>query len=129
MGKQKYLKEVEELFKKSYVIPSSSIARIVSSKKKVKQYNKHLVRNLIAKNKINRLTKGWYTIYDDPSLAVFCFGQAYLGLQDSLSAHDLWEQETAPIIITSEKIRQGSRKIMGMNILVKRICKKYFFGF
>jgi len=129
MGKQKYLKNIEDLFKKSPIVSSSSISRIINSKKNIKQYSKQLIRNLILKDKIRRLTKGFYTIHDDISLVVFCFKPSYLGLQDSLSFHELWEQETIPIIITSRKIRQGIRKILGMNILIRRIDKKYLFGF
>ena len=129
MGKEKYLKEIEELFKKSPVVNFSSIERIVKRTKKVKQYAKQIVRNLIIKGKIKRLTKSFYTIYEDPSLAIFCFKPAYLGLQDALSFHNLWEQETIPIIITARKIRTGIRKILGMNVLIKRLDKKYLFGF
>lgn len=129
MGKQKYQKEIESLFSKSYVVSAESIARMMRSKKSVKQYNKQLIKNLIAGNKIKSLAKGFYTKYDDPSLAVFCFSPAYLGLQDALSFHNLWEQETIPVIITSKKIRQGSRKILDTNVLIRRIDTKYVFGF
>ncbi len=127
MGKEKYLKEIESLFKKSYVVDTNSINRIIQQKKRVKQYYKQLIRNLILKGRIKKLTKGFYTIYDDPSLAVFAF-TGYLGLQDALSFHNLWEQETIPIIITSKKVRTGIRKILNMNVLIKKIDKKYFFG-
>ena len=129
MGKEKYLNDVNELFKKSYVVNSSSISRLIRSKKNVKQYQRHLIRNLILKKKIKRLVKGFYTIYDDTSLSVLCFKPAYLGLHDALSFHELWEQETIPIIITSKKIRPGIRIILGMNVLIKVINKKYLFGF
>jgi len=128
MGKEKYLKKIEDLFKKSPVVDAKSISRIIRNKKNIKQYNKQLIRNLILKGKIKRLTKGFYTIHDEASLAVFCFSPAYLGLQDSLSFYDLWEQETIPIIVTTRKVRQGIRKILGMNILIRRLDKKYFFG-
>jgi predicted transcriptional regulator of viral defense system len=129
MGKTKYLSDVEILFKKSPVVNSRSIERIVKNKKNIKGYTKQLIRNLILKNKIKVLTKGYYTAHDEPSLAVFCFGPAYLGLQDSLSIHNLWEQETVPIIITTRKVRQGIRKVLGSNVLIRRIEKKYFLGF
>ncbi len=129
MGKEKYLKKIESLFKKSPVVNANSISRIIRSKKQVKQYNKQLIRNLILKGKIKRLSKGYYTLHDDPSLAVFCFSPAYLGLQDALSFHNLWEQETVPVIITTRKVRPGLRKILGTNVLIRRLNKKYFFGF
>ncbi len=129
MGKEKYLKKIKDLFKKSSIVDLKSIKRIIKYKKQTKQYYKQLIRNLILKRKINRITKGYYTIHQDPSLAVFCFSPAYLGLQDALSFHNLWEQETIPIIITSKKVRTGIRKIFGINTLIRRISKKYLFGF
>lgn len=129
MGKRKYLDDVERLFAKSPVVSYDSIERIVRHKKKVKQYVKILVRNLLRQGKIKRLTKGYYTNREEVTLAVFCFKPAYLGLQDALSFHDLWEQETIPVIITSNAVRQGIREIFGANVLIRRIDKKYLFGF
>ncbi len=128
MGKEKYLKEVEALFRKSPVVTYQSIERVIKHKKKVKQYVKLFIHLLLKKGKIKRLAKGYYTARDDPSLAVFCFQPAYLGLQDALSFHRLWEQETVPVVITSRKVRPGIRKVLGENILIRRIEKKYFFG-
>lgn len=125
MGKRKYVFAVESLFKKSPVVNAASLKRIVKSK----GYTKQLVRNMSAKGAIKRLAKGCYTSRDDPSLAVFCFEPAYLGLQDALSFHNLWEQETIPVIITAAMVRPGLRKSMGLNIMIKRINKKYLFGF
>lgn len=129
MGKQKYQEKIGELFKKSPVVSHRSIEMIIKDKKNVKQYTKQLIRNLVAKGKIKKLTKGYYTLYDDNSITVFCFRPSYLGLQDALSYHNLWEQEIIPVIITPRKVRQGIRKVMGGNILIRRIDKKYLFGF
>ena len=129
MGKNKHLSEIELLFRKSPIVSASSIKKIIRKNKKNSTYYKQLIRNLIAKNRIKKLAKGHYTAYDNISLAVFCFKPAYFGLQDALSFHDLWEQESIPIILTSRKIRPGARKIMNSRVLVRRIDKKYFFGF
>ncbi len=128
MGKEKYQRKIKEIFRKSPVVSLDSIKRMVNEKKKIKQYTKQLIRNLRLSGKIKRLGKGFYTSREDPTLIVFCFKQSYLGLQDALSKHDLWEQETIPVVITSDKIRQGIRKVNGSNVLIKRIDKKYFFG-
>lgn len=127
MGKEKYIRSIEELFKRSPVVSSRSIERIVTYKKK-SGYAKQLVRNLISKGKIKRIAKGYYTAHDDASLAVFCLKPAYLGLHDALSFHGIWEQETIPVIITARKARQGLRKVIGMNVLVRRISGRYLFG-
>lgn len=129
MGREKYIRETEALFKKSPVVDFKSVARLVKSKKNAGQYTKQLVRNLLLKGRIKWLAKGYYTIHDDPSLAVFCFAPAYLGLQDALSFHGAWEQETIPVIITSRRVRPGMRRIIGTNVLVRRIDRKYLFGF
>ncbi len=130
MGKIKYLRDIENLFKKSPVVNSDSLKIIIRNKnKKIKSYLKQLIRNLILKGKIKRLAKGYYTIFDDPILIVFCIKPSYLGLQNALSFHNFWEQETIPILITTRKVRQGLRKIFGINVLIRRINKKYFFGF
>lgn len=130
MGKEKYQKQIEVLFEKSPVVDFSSIERIIKSKKNIKQYTKQLIRNLVLRNKIKKLAKGQYTKHNESGLAVFCFKPSYLGLQDALSFHNLWEQETIPVIITTKKVRQGIRKIFeNTNILIRRIDKKYFFGF
>ena len=128
MGKEKHIKKIEELFKKSPVVSYSSIERIIRDKKK-SQYTKQLIRNLVLKGKIKRLAKGFYSLKENPQLSVFCFKPAYFGLQDALSFHNLWEQETIPVIITTRRIRSGIRKVLGMNVLIRRIQKRYLFGF
>ena len=125
MGKEKYIKDVEELFRKSPVVTYKSVEMRVKKEKNVKQYTKQLIRNLILKGRIKRLTKGYYTYFDDNSLGIFCFKPSYLGLQDALSLHNLWEQETIPIIITTRKVRQGIRKMIGGNVLIRRIEQRY----
>ena len=128
MGKEKYLKQIESLFSKSPVVNYASIDRIIKNKKKVNGYAKRLINEMLKKEKIKRLAKGYYTKLDNVSLAIFCFQPAYFGLQDALSFHDLWEQETIPVIITTRKIRQGTRKVLGSNVFIRRIKRKYFFG-
>ena len=129
MGKVKYMRDVEEFFKKSPVVDYGSIERMIRDRKKVKGYVKKLVRNLMLNGKVKRLTKGYYTIHEETPLIVFCFKPSYLGLQDAMSLHGIWEQETVPIVLTTRKVRTGIRKVMGMNVLIRRIDSKYFFGF
>lgn len=129
MGITLYQKEIGALFQKSPVVDFHSLERLVHSQnRKVKHYVKLLVHNLLLQGKIKRLTKGYYSTADDPSLLVFCMKPAYLGLQDALSANNLWEQETIPIIITVQKVRQGIRSLFGTNVLVRRIDQNYSFG-
>lgn len=129
MGKVKYIREIEEFFKKSLVVDINSLKNFIRKHRGNEKYIYLLISNMLKRGKIKRLTKGYYTIHEDPTLAVFCFKPAYIGLQNALSIYDLWEQETIPVIITTRKVRQGLRNIFGNNVLIKRISKKYFFGF
>jgi len=127
MGKQIHLRKIENLFEKSPVVDFKSLERIVG-KAKNSSYAKLLVYNLLKKGKIKKVGKGVYTKHDEISLAVFSYKPAYLGLQSALSHYRIWEQETIPIIITARKVRRGLRSIMGKNILLRNVNKKYFFG-
>jgi predicted transcriptional regulator of viral defense system len=129
MGAKKHLDKIEELFKQSPVVSFDSISRIIKDGRKKSEYAKQLIMNLISQGKIKRLTKGFYAAQDNPELIVFCFKPSYLGLQDALSVHNLWEQETIPIIISPRKIRSGLRSVNGSNVLIRRLDRKYFFGF
>ena len=128
MGKQKYQQAIGRLLAKSPVISFASLERLIAGKKGVKGYGKQLVHNLVRQGKLKPLTKGWYTIHDEASLAVYCFQPAYLGLQDAVSYHGLWEQETIPIILTTKKVRRGIRKVLGSNVLIRHLDPKYYFG-
>lgn len=129
MGKEKYVSEVLNFFKKTPVVSSKDIRLIVNKKKTKKSYLYLFIHNLIKSGKIKRITKGFYTIHDDPTFAVFCFKPAYIGLQDSLSIHKLWEQESNVVIITGKKVRNGIRDILDSNVLLRRMKTKYIFGY
>jgi len=129
MGKTKYLDDIMKLFEKSSVVTFDSINRIIKNKKSVKGYARKMVHYLVKNGKISRLGKGIYTAKDNINLVIFCFQPAYFGLQDAMSFYNLWEQETIPIIITNRKVRKGIRSILGQNVLIRNIDKKYFFGY
>jgi len=119
------IKKVENLIEKTPYFTGFDVKRIVGN-----EAYAHLILNLLVKRgKIFRLAKGFYSKFDDPSLIVFYFKPAYLGLQDAMSYLNLWEQETVPVVITVKKVRVGIRKVLGTNVIVKRIKPKYFFGF
>ena len=128
MGESKYKPDVEQLFRKSPLVSYNSIVRTVKSKSGGTTYAKRMINYMTKKGLIKRITKGYYTSSEDISLAVLCFQPAYLGLQDALSSHNLWEQESIPIIVTPRNVRSGIRKILDRNVLIRKIGKKYFFG-
>jgi len=127
MGKIKYIGDVRKFFMESPVVNIESLKKFI--KRKDKDYVYLMINNLLRKKEIKKITKGFYTIHDDTSLIVFCFKPSYLGLQDALSFHNLWEQETVPVVVTARNVRQGIRKVFGMNALVRKIDKRYIFGF
>jgi len=120
----KVIGKVREYLKRTPVASINSISRIVGCK----SYAYLLLNHLVKKGEVFRITKGYYSIQSDPTLLVLCIKPSYLGLEDALSFHNLWEQETIPVIITPRKIRQGERKVLGHNVLIRRILPKYFFG-
>ncbi len=128
MGKVKHIDKIRKFFAESPVVDIGSLKRFLGKKQK-KEYIYTVINNLIKKNEIKIITKGYYTIHDESSLIVFCFKPSYMGLQDAMSLHGIWEQETIPIVLTTRKVRTGIRKVMGMNVLIRRIDRRYFFGF
>lgn len=129
MGKEKYIKTVLNFFEKTPVVTSKDIKLILNKEGIKKSYPYLFIHKLVKSGRIKKITKGFYTIHDDPIFAVFCFKPAYIGLQDSLSFHNLWEQESNVVIITGKKVRNGIRNILGSNVVLKRIKTKYIFGY
>jgi predicted transcriptional regulator of viral defense system len=125
MGKMKHMKEVMDFLKKSLVVSSRDIALIVKNR----NYAYLLARNLIKRGVIKRIVKGFYSLYDDPVITVFCFKPCYIGLQEALSLHNLWEQETSTVVITAKRVRPGVRKIFDSNVILHRLNPKYLFGY
>ncbi len=120
-----HVEKVRKFFRDSPVVSFQSVATLVGDR----GYAYVLMNHLLKRGEVKRLTKGYYTSRDDPSLFVFCLKPAYIGLQDAMSFHDLWEQETSPVIVTNRMVRPGVRKVIGHNVLVRRISKRYFFGY
>ena len=94
-----------------------------------RDYISHLLSNLVKKGDLNRIGRGTYTFLKDSSASGFAFSPFYYGLQDALSIRGVWDQGTNPIIITPRKVRQGTRQVMGTNVIVRRISPRIFFGF
>jgi predicted transcriptional regulator of viral defense system len=123
-----YTKKAREHFEKKNVFTIRDLKNFLP-KKINKNYHYLLIHNLLEKKEITRLTRGVYTFKKDAETIGFAFFPFYYGLQDALSIHGLWEQETNPVIITPRKVRTGIRNIMDSNVLVRKISRKMFFGF
>src|SRR6056297_1126027 len=122
MGKIKI--KVKKVLDNSPVFTNRDVSMIT----KDKSYTNLLLHNLVKSKEAYRLKRGCYSWTQDPFLSVFCFRPAYLGLEFALSFYEIWDQETNPVIITPKKVRGGTRKVLGTNIVVHRIKQEYFFG-
>ncbi|RLE45672.1 hypothetical protein DRJ22_03855 [Candidatus Woesearchaeota archaeon] len=129
MGKIKYLKEIKAFINKTIVFSISDIKKILQEKKANPSYANLLITNLIKKNEIKRVTRGYYSKYSDPTVLAYCIKPSYIGLETALSIHDLWTQETNVVLLTPKRIRYGLRKILDSNVVVHHLSKKFFFGY
>ena len=129
MVKMKYIKEIRDYFKKNVVVSIYSLKRFLISKGASEDYVYQVVNMLLKRHEINRVIKGFYSIYDDPTLIVYCLNPAYIGLESALSFHNLWEQETNINVITPGKLRTGVRTVFGANLYIHHLDPKYFFGY
>ena len=125
----KYKKQLYDNFKKSKVFSLRDVRILFNNKNISKDYSKNLMSNLIKEKKIHKITNGKYTFQEEIMCVGFAFSPFYYGLQEALSLHNLHEQETNAIIITTNKIKPGIREIMDTNVYLRRIDKKYFFGY
>jgi len=125
MGKIVHLDKVRVFLKETPVFRTRDIELLAGSR----GYACLTLHNLVRRGEIRRVTKGWYSSLEDPIVSVFCFKPAYLGLQEALSLHGLWEQETNVVIVTTRKVRTGVKNLLDSNVILHRIKQKYFFGF
>jgi predicted transcriptional regulator of viral defense system len=125
----KYKKEFTYHFSKRKVFSLKDVRIFFKNKNISKDYSKNMLSNLNKKKEIIRISSGKYTFKKDIVNIGFAFSPFYYGLQDALSYHNLHTQETNPIIITQNKIKPGVRSISGTNVYLRRISRKYFFGF
>lgn len=123
--KEKHIKKVRDFFRKTPVADLKSVKMMVGRS----DYAYLIISYLLKRGEIKRITKGYYSIHDDPVMAAYCFKPCYIGLEEAISFHGIWEQETNVVLITTKNVRRGIRKVFGTNVLVRNISPKYFFGF
>lgn len=122
-----YTKQVQKAFSSQ---PSFTIADVRRLFPKASHpYISLMLHNLENRGEIHRISRGAYSYSEDSVVAGFAFRPFYLGLQDAMSIHGIWEQETNPVVVTPRKVRGGLRKYAGGNYVVRRISRKLFFGY
>ena len=124
----KYQKEFENLFiDKTFT--TRDIKLFLNSKNAPKTYLSLFLNNNLKNKKIFRLKRGVYSFNQNLENIEKAFSPAYHGLQDALTIHNLWQQQTNTILITPRKIRTGEREIFENKVFLRRINRKMFFGF
>ncbi len=129
MGKIKYLDRIEEFIYRTKVFTVKDVKRFLVSNHANPDYAYTILHILKKRGKIHRIIKGYYSKYDDPMVITYCIKPSYIGLENALSLHGLWEQETNVILITPRRLRGGVREVVGTNVVVHHISKKHFFGY
>ncbi|MFH1391929.1 MAG: hypothetical protein ABIH20_06460 [Candidatus Diapherotrites archaeon] len=122
-----YVKEFEKKFSEK-TFTTRDVRIFLENMGANENYYSLFLANEIKKGKIFRLKKGVYSTNQNLDESEKAFLPSYHGLQEALTIHNFWGQETIPIIITPRKIRNGERKILGSKILARRINRKMFFG-
>jgi predicted transcriptional regulator of viral defense system len=125
LGKIVHLGKVREFIGQTPAFRARDVELIVGDR----GYALLMLHNLVKKGEIHRVTRGWYSRLDDPVVSVFAFKPAYLGLEEALSLHGLWDQETNVVLVTPRVVRTGVRKVMGSTVLVRKIERSRFFGY
>jgi len=125
----KYLREVRKKFGDKPAFTARDLKNLLREKGATNQYIQLLTHNLRKTGELKRITRGTYTFRDESQTVGFAFQPFYYGLQDALSLHNVWEQETNPVVITPRKIRPGTRKFQETNYSVRHVSRKMFFGF
>ena len=125
MGKKIHIGDVRRFARSTPVFTARDVEALV----KDRGYALLMLHNMAKRGEVQRVTRGFYSIYDDPAVSVFALRPAYLGLQDALSVRELWEQETNVVVVTAGKAKPGVRIVMGSRVVVHRVDPRYFFGF
>ena len=126
MPKIKYKRFVEKLRK----VDLFNFKTIES--KMGKNYAKLFVSNLLRRNEIVKLKKGWYSFKKTPYLLVNLLVKGYVGLGSAALIHGVWDKAVNVTILTplaGVKIRQGERLIGSSKVIVRKISEKMYFGY
>jgi len=125
----KYVKSFLEYFEKFPAFTVKDTKLFLQKNGAGKSYYKIFIHNMVKNGKIFVIKRGYYTIHDDPMTAGFAFSPFYYGMETSLTYYKLWNYMTPISIITTNRIRNGSIKLLGRNVTIRRVQKDKFFGY
>ncbi len=127
----KYIDAVRSMFSgEAFPVFTMRDLKIALSDKGISAgYLRLLVHTLLSNDEITRITRGVYTFYNNAFVSGFAFKPFYYGTECALSMRGISTQMTNPVTITTRNVRPGVRTFRGRNYLIRRIDKKYFFGY
>lgn len=125
----KYVKLFLEEFKKTPIFTAIDIEKFLVSKGSTKNYSKIFIKLMVVGGRAYKVSKGFYTLYNNSEVAGFPYSPFYYGLSFALTKHGLWKQQANPYVITTKNVRRGVRRVLGSNITVSKISKDMFFGY
>ena len=125
----KYVKQFLEYFRAFPTFTANDARLFLQKGGANSDYYMIFMHNLIKSGRAFSIKKGYYTLYDDLTIASFAFSPFYFGLETALTYHNLWDYMTPISIITTKTVRSGQREIIGRNVDVRRIQKSKFFGY
>ena len=125
----KYVDAFEKYFGRVGVFTAGDARRFLAGQGASNSYAKLLVHNLAAKGRLARVGRGRYTLARNEALIGFAFEPFYYGLEYALTIRRIWTQKANPVIITATKSVPGTRKVMGVNVTIRRIAIRMLFGY
>ncbi len=128
----KYIRSIRKFFKRMDK-PAFSFYEVLNIDIP-KNYAKVLLHNMVKRNEIYRIRKGWYTFHADPIVFIFTLppNTSYYGLGFAAYLYGVWDQVANPEILTyvaPRKIRVGTYYFLDTPIIVRRISKRMFYGY
>ncbi|MCL5419729.1 MAG: hypothetical protein M1354_02520 [Candidatus Marsarchaeota archaeon] len=125
----KYVKEFLEYFQAFPTFTANDAKLFLRKNGSERDYYKVFMHNMIKNRKILSISKGHYTLHDNPVVAGFAYSPFYYGMEMALTYYKLWNYMTPISIVTTNRIRKGNIVLLGRNANVRRIQKNKFFGY
>ena len=125
----KYERAFINFFSKQQIFNTNDARRFLAKLGAREAYVRLMLHNMVKSGKLYRIEKGNYSLYRNEAVVGFKFRPFYYGLQYALTIRKIWTQQSVPVIITKTKANPGTRELMGIKVIVRRIDPERFFGF